>query len=44
LDLVKEAYMEAKTILNNNYDKLLEMSNMLQEKKILYNKDIIDFL
>ena len=44
LGLVKEAYMEAKTILNNNYDKLLEMSNMLQEKKILYNKDIIDFL
>ena len=44
LDLVKEAYLEAKTILNNNYDKLLEMSNMLQEKKILYNKDIIDFL
>jgi len=44
LDLVKEAYLEAKTILNNYYDKLLEMSNLLQQKKILYNKDIIDVL
>jgi cell division protease FtsH len=44
LNLVKEAYLEAKTILSNNYDKLLEMSNLLQEKKILYNKDIVDFL
>jgi cell division protease FtsH len=40
LDLVKEAYIEAKTILSNYHDKLLEMSDMLQEKKILYNKDI----
>jgi len=44
LDLVKEAYLEAKTILNNYYDKLLVMSNLLQQKKILYNKDIIDVL
>lgn len=44
LDLVKEAYLEAKTILNNYYDKLLEMSNLLQERKILYNKDITDVL
>jgi cell division protease FtsH len=43
LDLVKEAYLEAKTILNDYYDKLLEMSNLLQNKKILYNKDVTDF-
>lgn len=40
LDLVKEAYLEAKTILIKNKDKLLEISIMLQVKKILYNKDI----
>jgi cell division protease FtsH len=44
LDLVKEAYLEAKTIINDYYDKLLEISNLLQNKKILYNKDLNDII
>ena len=43
LDLVKEAYQEAKIILLNNYDKLIEFSNLLQEKTVIYNKDLFDF-
>jgi cell division protease FtsH len=43
LDLVKEAYQEAKIILLNNYDKLIELSNLLQEKTVIYNKDLVEF-
>ena len=43
LDLVKEAYQEAKLFLLNNYDKLIELSNLLLEKTVIYNKDLLDF-
>ena len=40
LDLVKEAYLEAKTILNENREKLIEFSNLLQNNTVIYNKDL----
>jgi cell division protease FtsH len=44
LNLVKEAFQEAKNILLNNYDKLIDLSNLLQEKTIIYDKDLVDFI
>ena len=41
LDLVKEAYNEAKKILTVNRINLIEFSQLLQEKVVLYKKDII---
>jgi cell division protease FtsH len=46
LDLVKEAYLNAKTILSEYKDKLIDFSYLLQNNTVLYNKDIhnlIDF-
>ena len=40
LDLVKEAYSEAKHILQENREKLIEFSELLQNNTILYKKDI----
>jgi cell division protease FtsH len=44
LNLVKEAFQEAKIILLNNYDKLIDLSNLLQEKTVIYDKDLVDFI
>jgi cell division protease FtsH len=43
LNLVNEAYIIAKQILETNKDKLIELSEMLQNKTILYKKDLLDF-
>lgn len=43
LNLVKEAFQEAKNILLNNYDKLIDLSNLLQEKTVIYDKDLVGF-
>jgi cell division protease FtsH len=40
LDLVKEAYQEAKSILNQNYDKLLSFSELLMNNTIVMSNDI----
>jgi cell division protease FtsH len=40
LDLVKEAYAEAKRILNDNVDKLIEFSDLLQNNNVIYKKNI----
>ena len=40
LDLVKEAYTTAKTILNNNYDKLLSFSELLKTNTTIMANDI----
>jgi len=44
LDLVKNAYRDAKYILNENYDKLIEFSELLVNNTIVMNKDISEFL
>jgi cell division protease FtsH len=43
LDLVKQAYYEAKKILNNNIDKLIDFSDLLQNNTVVYKKDVTDF-
>lgn len=40
LNLVKEAYLSAKTILLENRDKLIEFSNLLQNSTVIYKKDL----
>ena len=40
LDLVKEAYNEAKQILSDNFQTLWAFSNLLQNKTVIYDKDI----
>jgi ATP-dependent Zn protease len=40
LELVKEAYATAKTILNNNYDKLLSFSELLKTNTTIMANDI----
>jgi len=40
LDLVKEAYAEAKRILNDNVHKLIEFSDLLQNNTVIYKKNI----
>jgi len=42
LELVKEAYYEAKLILTNYKDKLIAFSELLQNNTIVYKKDIVD--
>jgi len=42
LQLVKEAYDEAKTILLENKDKLIKFSQLLEQVTILVKSDIID--
>jgi cell division protease FtsH len=41
LNLVKDAYNAAKYILEQNKDKLIEFSELLQNNTIVYKKDII---
>jgi cell division protease FtsH len=40
LNLVKEAYTEAKELLQNNYDELVEFSELLKNNTIVMNSDI----
>ena len=40
LELVKEAYNEAKNILNMYKDKLIELTELLEKNTIIYKKDI----
>ena len=44
LDLVKNAYRDAKYILNNNYDKLIELSELLMNNTIVMKKDVDGFI
>jgi cell division protease FtsH len=44
LELVKEAYSEAKKFLTLNRIKLIQFSELLQENNVLYKKDVTDFL
>ena len=43
LDLVKEAYAKAKEILEENKDKLIEFSELLQNSTVIYSRDIPGF-
>ena len=43
LDLVKEAYNKAKEILEKNNDKLIEFAELLQNKTVVYKKDLENF-
>jgi len=43
LDLVKEAYNEAKSILDENIDKLIYFTNLLQNNTVIYKKEINSF-
>ena len=40
LDLVKEAYQEAKILLNENYDKLILFSELLMNNTIIMSSDL----
>ena len=42
LDLVKEAYSEAKNILSVYKDKLIELTGLLEKNTIIFKKDIED--
>jgi cell division protease FtsH len=44
LDLVKEAYINAKNILEENKDKLIEFNELLQNKTVIYKKDLDNFI
>ena len=44
LELVKEAYLEAKKFLTLNRIKLIQFSELLQENNVLYKKNVTDFL
>ena len=41
LDLVKEAYSTAKTILNTHKDVLIDFSNQLLNNTVVYKKDVV---
>lgn len=43
LDLVKEAYGKAKEILEQNKDKLIEFSELLQNSTVIYSRDLQGF-
>ena len=43
LKLVKDAYNQAKYILEQNIDKLIEFSDLLQNNTIIYKKDLHNF-
>ena len=43
LDLVNEAYKEAKVKLSNNYDKLLELSELLKSNDIVDSKQLTQY-
>jgi cell division protease FtsH len=40
LDLVKSAYSTAKEILEENRDKLIEFSELLQNSTVIYSRDL----
>jgi hypothetical protein len=40
MDLIKDAYLIAKTILRQNYDKLILFSELLINKTIVMQNDI----
>ena len=42
LNLVKEAYLNAKEILTTNKDKLIEFSELLQNNTVIYRKNLND--
>jgi cell division protease FtsH len=44
LDLVNNAYRDAKYILNQNYDKLIEFSELLTNNTIVMSKDVYEFI
>jgi len=44
LALVNNAYRDAKHILNQNYDKLIEFSELLTNNTIVMSKDLNDFI
>jgi len=44
LDLVNNAYRDAKYILNQNYDKLIEFSELLMNNTVVMKKDIDDIV
>jgi ATP-dependent Zn protease len=44
LELVKEAYDEAKKYLTLNRIKLIQFSELLQQNNVLYKKDVTEFL
>jgi cell division protease FtsH len=44
LDLVKYAYRDAKYILNQNYDKLMELTELLVNNTIVTKKDTAQFI
>ena len=44
LDLVNNAYRDAKYILNQNYDKLIELSELLMNNTVVMNKDVDKFI
>jgi cell division protease FtsH len=44
LELVKEAYVEAKKYLSLNRIKLIQFSELLQQNNVLYKKDVTEFL
>jgi hypothetical protein len=41
---VNNAYRDAKHILNQNYDKLIEFSELLTNNTIVMSKDLNDFI
>ena len=43
LDLVKESYSEAKQILNDNIEKLIYFTDLLQNNTVVYKKEIENF-
>ena len=43
LDLVKEAYAKSKEILEENKDKLIEFSELLQNSTVIYSRDLEGF-
>ena len=44
LNLVIEAYNEAKTLLETYYDKLIAFSELLKNNTIIINSDLKDFI
>jgi ATP-dependent Zn protease len=42
-ELLQESYEATKEVLKNNYEKAIKLSNLLQEKKVLYKKDLDNF-
>jgi ATP-dependent Zn protease len=43
LNLVNEAYKDAKDLLQNYYDKLIEFSELLKNNTVVMSTDVIQF-